>query len=233
VDTTTFKKLQAHVFDKDNPWVHIWKDKVARPNRLPYFSNWALYGENIDNNEIVDERIIKLLNPNVVFVALNFSKRLKDWGLWRNIRGNSNVDWLLNGKNEGFSPEKIKKYKGAYMTDLIKDKIGPVATKVTNELKQNEEDIMRNIGWFFEEIDLLGSDRIEMYLFGNNVRELFKNYVKRHEGFDKFRTKVIKCQHIYHYSWRNTWRFKKYTPEELELRASSTPEIRMLWNDIE
>jgi hypothetical protein len=162
---------------------------------------------------------------------LNFGDPLASWGPWRNINSDPNVRWLLDGKNKEFDPEKVKKYTGAYMTDLIKNVTGTTAAKVKEELEP--ENINKNIGWFFEEIDLLGSDCIEMYLFGTDVNTLFTEYVERHADFPEFRKKVKKCQHIFHYSGNNNGRFRNYAPEELGLRNSSTPKIRMRWNDLE
>lgn len=231
MEKAIFEKLQTHIYDKDNPWVNIWADKAVRPNKLPYFSSWAIYGENdLDNKEVIEDEVISSLNGNIVFVALNFSSPLKSWGPWKNIHGNYNVRWLLDGKNKNFNTEKIKKYKGAYITDIIKNIIGSDASKVMNEL--DFENINKNIGWFFEEIELLGSDCIEMYLFGGAVGDLFRNYVQAHKEFGKFRKKVKKCQEIYHYSGSNNGRFRKYAPEQLGLINLSTPNIKkILWDD--
>lgn len=227
-----FERLQSHVFDKGHPW-DIWADKSKKPNKLPYFSSWAIYGENdFEGEEVNKDDVISSLNGNIVFVALNFSSRLKSsWGPWKNIYSNKNVRWLLSGEEKSFNIEKINKYKGAYMTDLIKNIIGPVAGKVMKEL--DIENINKNIGWFFEEMDLLGSDCIEMYLFGNAVRNLFVNHVKNHEGYARFRKKIKKCQHIYHYSGSNNGRFRIYAPEQLGLINLSAPENKKIMKILE
>ena len=171
--------------------------------------------------------VIRGLNNNVVFVALNFSKRLPStWRYWDNIHGDSNVRWLLDGKV--FDAEK---YRGAYITDIIKNVVGSEAQNVADELAL--ANIRKNIGWFFEEIDLLGSDRIEMYLFGDVVANIFKKYLMNRftPGYPAFRKKVKKCQHIFHYSGRNNGRFINFTPEELGLRAESKPDLDILWDD--
>ena len=46
MDKKIFDKLQEHVFDEDHPWVDIWADKSVKPNKLPYFSSWAIYGKD-------------------------------------------------------------------------------------------------------------------------------------------------------------------------------------------
>ena len=227
MEKAVFENLQRHVFDKDNPWVHIWADNKARPNKLPYFSSWAIYGKNeLIYKEVIEDNVISCLNNNIVFVGLNFSGPLSpSWGIWQNIYENFNVRWLLSGENFD-----VEKYRGAYITDLIKDITGSIADNVMNELDLKK--INKNISWFFEEIDLLGSDCIEMYLFGGHVGKLFRENVMHHKEFHEFRKKVKKCQQINHYSGSNNGRFRKFAPEELGLRTVSSPKIKMLWNDM-
>jgi len=225
MEKAVFEKLQAHIFDEGNPWVDIWADRAERPNKLPYFASWAIYGENeVVNKEVLEDEVIRSLNNNVVFVGLNFSYALPfPWKYWSNIYADPNVKWLLSGAN--FNAEK---YSGAYITDIIKNVVGPVAQDVTDKLEL--ANINKNIGWFFEEIDLLGSDGIEMYVFGKNAADLFRDYVMNHKDFQAFRKKVKRCQQINHYSGANSW-FRKFAPEELGLRALSRPKIKILWND--
>jgi hypothetical protein len=234
-----FEKLESHVFDEGNPWVDIWADRKERPNKLSYFSSWAMYGEDaLEGKEVkdIEADVISRLNENIVFVALNFSNPLKTsgpdaWKPWKNIYSNYNLRWLLDGGDNNFDTEKVEKYKGAYITDLIKNIIGSVANKVTREL--DHENIDKNIGWFFEEIDLLGSNCIEMYLFGRDVEDLFREHVMPHKEFPKFREKVKKCQEIYHYAGSDP-KFRPCAPEQLGLMPSSDPKlINILWNDLE
>jgi len=226
MEKAIFEKLQAHVFDEGNPWVNIWEDKnqKPRPNKLPYIASWAYYDENVDiHKQTLADEVIRGLNNNVVSVARNFSFPLPStWGFWDNIHGDKRVKWLLDGKE--FS---VGKYRGAYITDIVKNFVGPDVMK-----KMDDPGFKKNVGWFFEEIDLLGSDGIEMYLFGNDVAAIFRKHVMRHDGFPAFKKKVRKCQHINSYGRPNT-RFEKLAPEELGLRAESKPlpKLRFLWND--
>jgi hypothetical protein len=233
MDKKIFENLQNHVFDKDNPWP-IWADGSKKPNRLPYFSSWAVYGKNdLENKEVIEDNVIHSLNGGIVFVGLNFSRLLwSSWGPWQNIHGNYNVRWLLDGENESFNAEKAQKYKGAYITDIIKNHIGSMAAKVMGQLDQ--EKIKKNIGWFFDEIDMLGADAIEMHLFGKDVEYLFRNYVMQHKEFPRFRQKVKKCQRIEHYAGSNNGRFRKFAPQQLGLVALSEQDVlHILWNDLE
>jgi len=63
---------------------------------------------------------------------------------------------------------------------------------------------------------LLGSNDIEMYLFGKNVETLFMKYIMCHENFKQFKQKVRKCQRIHHYSGR-VRNFEDIAPIQLGL----------------
>jgi len=86
MEKAIFEKLQAHVFDKDNPWVDIWEDEnqKPRPNKLPYIASWAYYDENVDiHTQTLADEVIRGLNNNVVFVARNPSIPLPStWRFW-------------------------------------------------------------------------------------------------------------------------------------------------------
>jgi hypothetical protein len=223
MDKKIFENLQNHVFDKGNPWP-IWADGSKKPNRLPYFSSWAVW----NNSDLQDVTFINpenayRLKPSIVFVALNFSKPLpSNWSDWQNIHDVGRVHKLLRGT----------RFEGAYITDFVKDYPGHTAREVRNEIVNNEERRNNNIGWFFEEIDLLGADTIEMYLLGEDTAYLFNEYVKKRPGSNTFRQKVKKCLWIDHYSRRNFY-FERNAPMQLGL--TSNPEATIhdpLWDDL-
>ena len=238
MDKKDFMKLEGHVFDEGNPW-DIWEDGSRKPNKLPYFASWALYDDSIESpdrpikNEKAEQIVMKnidILKGNIVFVALNFSNLLApDWRHWCNIRGNYNVRWLLDGNNFN-----VEKYRGAYITDIIKNHIGSVANDVMNEIERKK--INKNIDLFIEEIEMLPSENIEMYLFGTDVENIFKNYIMNDQiKIDRLKLKVKKCQRIEHYSGSNNGRFRKFAPSQLGLIDPPEPDTPMifLWNDIE
>jgi hypothetical protein len=89
MNSETFEKLQEHVFDKSNPW-DIWADKsVKKPNRLPYFSTWAIWNDSdLEDVTLINPGNAYRLKPGIVFVALNFAGPLRsNWPYWGNIHG--------------------------------------------------------------------------------------------------------------------------------------------------
>jgi hypothetical protein len=220
MDKKIFENLQNHVFDKDNPWP-IWAGGSKKPNRLPYFSSWAVW----NNSDLKDVTFINpenayRLKPGIVFVALNLSKPLQsNWSDWQNVHDVERVYNLLRGT----------RFEGAYITDIIKNHPEADSRVLLDHIKTGKIDINVNINCFFEEIDLLETDAIEMYLFGDAVEGLFKKYVEGHEKFSAFSRKIKRIQRIDHYSDQVT-RFERTAPAQLGL--VSDPEAKIfdpLW----
>jgi len=168
----------------------------SHEEKLSEFSSWAIWDEDITNTEIIEKKIDKL-NGRVIFVALNFSgERTKNWKIWNNFHcgeGDKNLRDLLS----------VPEYEGAYITDLIKNRPESKSEELMKEL--TDEEINYNFNIFFQEIEMLKSENIKMYLFGRGVEILFKKYLKKQENHEKIvnlKQKVIKCQAIYHYSKR-------------------------------
>jgi hypothetical protein len=164
---------------------------------LPKFASWAIWDKKIkekngDIPEIVEKNVGKL-KGNIVFVGLNFGKKKEDckkWKDWQNFHGVKRLIDLLSKP----------RFKGAYMTDIIKNYHETKSEKLMSHL--NEKLINKNIEFFFKEIESLKANNIEMYLFGGAVESIFVKHLMRHKDFCSFRQKVIKCRRISHYSGR-------------------------------
>ena len=222
MDKKVFEKLQNHVFDKGNTW-DIWEDKSQKePNRLPYFSTWAIWNDsNIKDLSLINLENADCLKPNIVFVALNFSYKLpKNWAYWQNIHNVNRLYELLHGT----------RFEGAYITDIVKDYPFSKSEKVQEEIENNKDRRDRNIRWFFEEMNLLGANSIEIYLFGKIAEDIFKEYVMQHEQFSEFSKKLRKCQRIDHYGQRNKF-FERNAPTQLGLASNNEATIHQpLWS---
>jgi hypothetical protein len=182
------RKMEKPVFD--NLKTTKYDDKVE----LSKLASWAIWDDkNIENTEIIDKNIDKL-NGQIVFVALNFSTEKQSWKDWQNFHCDSFADKRLRDLLSD------TKYKGAYMTDLIKNYHESDTDEAIRKFKKDKEKINNDIDFLFKEIDLLETKNIEMYLFGKDVTWLFENYVMEHKSFDKFKQKITKCQRIHHFS---------------------------------
>ncbi|MCL1958901.1 MAG: hypothetical protein FWF68_04805 [Spirochaetes bacterium] len=177
---------------------------------LSKFASWAIWDKDIENTEFIEKSLDKL-NGNIVFVALNFGgKKPDDWKDWQNFHCKGRGDRILNNflsKTE---------FKGAYMTDLIKDLHNSNGKQAEKIFENNETKRNKDIDFLFQEIEMLKTNNIEMYLFGEGVETLFKEYVIGHEGFEAFKQKIIKCQRIHHYVQRFQ-NFEKIASVQLNL----------------
>jgi hypothetical protein len=82
-----------------------------------------------------------------------------------------------------------------------------------NFVKQHPE----HIEWFIEEINLLNTNNIKMYLFGKDVENVFlKNKPKLYSAIGK---KVKLCQRIEHFSPSAT-NFLSWVPIQLGLKKN-------------
>jgi len=167
--------------------------------KLSEVASWAIWDPNCTENLEYIEQNIEKFKSNIVFVALNFGKKMPCWQNWQNFHGYGVGDRRLR---ELLS---IKEFEGAYMTDLIKNFHNTDSPQAVKYFKENKKERNRDIYFFFEEIELLESKKIEMYLFGGAVEGLFKKYVmdyEKNEKYEKFKQKIIKCQRIYHFAMR-------------------------------
>jgi len=167
-----------------------YNDKVE----LSKLASWAIWDkQDIENTKIIEENIEEL-NGKIVFVALNFSTEKQDWQNWQNFHCDSHADKRLRDLLSD------TKYKGAYMTDLIKNYHESNAEETIQTFKHDKGKRNNDIDFFFKEIELLKTENIEMYLFGKDLEWLFEKYVMEHKDIDKLKQKVIKCQRIHHFS---------------------------------
>lgn len=107
------------------------------------------------NKTLLDE-----LNPNVILVALNFSKSID-----MKIFGNFHAGVHAQDYKIRFAV-KNSKLLGAYMTDIIKDHPEMNSSKVKLFLKNNPQVVEKNIKKFKEEPGFIGSENPKIIAFG-------------------------------------------------------------------
>jgi hypothetical protein len=191
--------------------------------KLCEVASWAIWDVDIKNTKIIEQNI-ESLNGSIVFVGLNFggtdddAQKGREWGNFHCGR-DSRLPKLLNNT----------RFKGAYMTDIIKNKATSKSKELMKKIKKREIDVNKYIKIFIKEINQLQTNDIEMYLFGNGVKSIFSDHVMKHEDFNKLKEKVKKCQRIHHYSLINPF-FLKKAGVQLGL-VSSKPgfKFELLW----
>ena len=165
------------------------------------YASWAIWSKedknptsNIGNLEIFNiknnKELLEQLNPNIILVGLNFSrkdlgKELKDWNNFHSSWGYAKDYKIRYGL-------KDTSLWGGYMTDIIKKYPEKESKRVMSYLKSNKIDEKENIKLFRQELKDLGSDNPIIIAFGNDVYNILDRNFK-----DKY--KILR---IRHYSFR-------------------------------
>jgi hypothetical protein len=203
----TFKKLKEHKFNNGL--------------RLSHVASFAIWDKNnpAKSKEEIENSIDKL-NGQYVFVGLNFggsenlpkdTEKLKDldWKNFHNTFHPNGGDLRIREVLEG------TKFEGAYITDIVKNYAVPQAEMENwnRFIREHPE----HLDWFVEEISLLDTDNIKMYLFGRDVENAFiRNRPKLYSALKK---KVKLCQRIEHFSPSAT-NFLPWAPVQLGLKEN-------------
>lgn len=118
--------------------------------------------------------LLDILNPNYVFVGLNGSSTHGNW------MGDTYRPWL--NFHSGYSRQndyKLRyalmgtKYWGSYITDIIKHYPEVDSGKVQDHLKNNPEEIKKNIEIFMKEISCFGTNPV-IVAMGSKAYKILK-----------------------------------------------------------
>jgi hypothetical protein len=143
------------------------------------YGSWAVWvpssgrpKSNVANLDVLDERLntalLETLNPGVVMVGLNLGHGAGTDAPFRNFHS-------CNPKAHDF---KIRRafsgttFWGAYMTDIIKDRVEPASGKLVGWLKQNPHVIADNVRRLRAELSDLGHSRPVILAFGRAAYDL-------------------------------------------------------------
>ena len=173
-------------------------------NKYSQHASWAVWnGRDLGDTTVIRDNL-RDLKTSVVMVALNISRELP--GPWGNFhsRKRDNARKLMYAFNQ--SP-----YRGAYMTDIIKDHVEPHAAK------------LRNVNWFShvstfrEEIKDLGANIGTLFvLFGDKVTANFDTHLA------KTYPNRISCRHYSSWGTDADWVEKVWSLLESNSRAMAT-----------
>ena len=135
-----------------------------------HLSSWAVWGEFGEKSKSgmadlscldpdVNGSLLDILNPNVILVALNFSKDIK-----LETFGNFHAGGFAQDYKTRFALHGSK-YWGGYMTDIIKEYPEMDSNKVGNDHEVN----LKNIEIFKKELEDIGSEEPEIIAIGVKV----------------------------------------------------------------
>jgi len=147
-----------------------------------YHSSWAVWADegekpkdNIGDLSVFDlgknPNLLKILNPNIIFVGLNISRPLeKRLGNFHDSRPQG-MDYKIR------YALKNSPYYGAYMTDIIKDFEQKGCGQVMSYLRRNKEFEAQNIERFRVEIADLQVANPKIIAFGNDAYKIFSDHL--------------------------------------------------------
>jgi len=183
---------------------------IVIANRYGEFASWAVWVEQGDKpksnigdisifNLDINPNILNQLNPDIVMVGLNFSRKIEK-ELFVNFHDNrpQGQDYKIR------YAFKDTNYYGAYMTDIIKDFEEKISGKVFTYLKQNKEFEIQNIRLFEEELFDLRTINPLIIAFGNHTYNILNKYFR-----DRYR--IVKVPH-----YSNRINMKDYKAEVLK-----------------
>jgi len=153
-------------------------------SKYGHYASWAIWAEegerpkdNIGDLSVLDigknNQLLQQLNPNVILVGLNISRRIEvPLGNFHDSRPQA-MDYKIRFALKG-SP-----YWGAYMTDIIKDFEERASGKLMCYLRTDKQFEKENVCVFREEIADLGVVSPTIIAFGNDSYSIltrnFKN----------------------------------------------------------
>ncbi len=185
IDQTKFdfiKKKYGHYAS----WA-IWADEGVKPK-----DNIADLSVFDTNN---DAGILQRLNPNIILVGLNISRRIEiPLANFHDPRSQA-MDFKIRYALWG-SP-----FWGAYMTDIIKDFEQKASGKVMSYLRTDKLFEKENVRVFREEINDLGIDNPAIIAFGRDAHTVLNRNLKNEYG-------ISKIPHYSNYSSKEKYRIE-------------------------
>jgi hypothetical protein len=149
-----------------------------------YYGNmcsWAIWSEQTnkkiksgmdDISVFNNESVLNLLNPNLVLVGLNISKKIPI------VFGNFHP---TNSSAQDYKTRYAVKdtiFWGSYMTDIIKDFSEKASSNMMKYLSKNKDFESQNIKLFQQELIDIGSNNPILIAFGNDVYKILRRHFK-------------------------------------------------------
>jgi len=174
-------------------------------DKYGHFASWAIWAHEVETpksnmgdltvlNPDINKNLLSELNPNMIMVALNFSKNVKHES-WGNFH--SNRPMATDYKTRYALRGSI--LWGAYMTDIIKDYPEKESGNMVKFLKSHKAFEEKNAEFFRQELKDIGSKNPLLVAFGNAVFDILKRNFT-----DEF--KIIKIPHYAHYISKEKYR---------------------------
>ncbi|MCX6813138.1 MAG: hypothetical protein NTV77_01465 [Candidatus Azambacteria bacterium] len=118
-------------------------EKIKRSHYANFIS-FAIWDDNDINDLSTIEQNIENLNQNIIIVGLNISRGVNKFQNFHVRHQGGRDSWLKDAFNAGY-------FRGAYMTDIIKNDVSPRQSFVDLSI----ENIIKNIKEFKKELNFI------------------------------------------------------------------------------
>jgi hypothetical protein len=163
-------------------FIHIDTYNKIR-ERYGNVSSWAVWLEDVDTRtktgmgdisffENPSNKILDLLNPNIILVGLNISEKIL------RTFGNFHPDKMSAQDYKTRFALQGTMFWGAYMTDIIKSYEEKISGNLMKYLSINKEFEKENIKIFEQELLDIGSQNTILVAFGNDSYNILKRNLK-------------------------------------------------------
>lgn len=194
----------------------LYFDIAEKYGKVASWAVWEKAGEkpksNISNMDVFDlnknPSTLNVLRTDVVMVALNFSREVEMHEPFLNFHDPNphGQDYKIRFAFEG------TEYYGAYMTDIIKDFPMLSSKDVLKHLKENPQEITRQINFFKDELDFIGANKPKILAFGKDAYKILNKHMDKNAY-----SELIALTHYSHQIGKERYRID--THEKLNLRC--------------
>jgi len=160
----------------------FWKELIPGEKAKSGMGDISFFDNPTDN-------FLKMLNPNIILVGLNISRKI--------VRpfGNFHPDYPQAQDYKLRYALRHTPLWGAYMTDIIKDFEQKVSGKLMSYLRAHHDFEEENIQFFKEELKDIGAVNPILIALGNDAENILNYYLKGKNGF-----RIFKVTHYSHYN---------------------------------
>ena len=154
------------------------------------FAIWRSVNNISDISMFNGEEILKKINENYIFIALNPAEHPKSEEI--RVFGNFHSSYRYQRDYKLCYALKGTKYYGAYITDLFKSFRYTNRADLKKALKEREKDIKNDFDSLLEEIEIINKEAVLVFI-GKCIFHFFNKY---------FKNKIInKTVYITHFSY--------------------------------
>lgn len=183
-------------------------EKLRRLKKYSKSATWAIWDSDYKEKNVqkLIENSVSQLHARVVMVGLNPTKIVvPSWGAFRVGRFDRRLAFAF----------KDSAYKGAYVTDILKDQYESKSAEIATAIRRGELDLTSQVRRFRREMTAVGADRQTLFvLFGSLTAKIFCCHLQAYYPY------FVECQHYSYYGvsdveWvENTWRtLEKYSQQ--------------------